>query len=120
MFRTKLINIVSDGTPSLGPLGIAAGTDTAIIVKNFLVQDTSEKTLYFNSMTSQSALEDFATGTNYYGVCFGTYMRCCYVSSLDSHTAKMEPRGTEWYGPAISPSLGLQSLVFIWIDDIHC
>ncbi|CAE6338283.1 unnamed protein product [Rhizoctonia solani] len=59
-----------DGTPSLGPLGIAAGTDTAIIVKNFLVQDTSGKTLYFNSMTSQSALEDFATGTNYYGVCF--------------------------------------------------
>ncbi|KAF8757014.1 Glycoside hydrolase family 78 [Rhizoctonia solani] len=59
-----------DGTPSAGPLGISAGTDTAVIVKNFLVQDIDGNTLYFNSMTSQSALEDFATGTNYYGVCF--------------------------------------------------
>ncbi|CAE6345788.1 unnamed protein product [Rhizoctonia solani] len=59
-----------DGTPFAGPVGISAGTDTTIIVKNFLVQDIEGKTLYFNSMTSQSALEDFATGTNYYGVCF--------------------------------------------------
>ncbi|GAB1521588.1 hypothetical protein RhiTH_004685 [Rhizoctonia solani] len=59
-----------DGISSSGPFGLSAGSDTAIIVKNLLVRDIDEKTLYFNSLTSQSALEDFATGTNYYGVCF--------------------------------------------------
>ncbi|CAE6345985.1 unnamed protein product [Rhizoctonia solani] len=68
------IGIVSyDTISSAGPLGLSAGNNTAVIIKNLLVQDIDEKKLYFNSLTSQSALEDFATGTNYYGVCFGAY-----------------------------------------------
>ncbi|CAE6462525.1 unnamed protein product [Rhizoctonia solani] len=59
-----------DGISSIGPLGLSAGNDTAIIVKDLLVQDADGKTIYFNSMKSQSVLEDFGTGTNYYGVCF--------------------------------------------------
>ncbi|EUC58239.1 alpha-L-rhamnosidase, partial [Rhizoctonia solani AG-3 Rhs1AP] len=59
-----------DGISSAGPLGLTAGTDTAVIVKDLLVQDTNGTTLYFNSLTTQSALEDFAAGTNNYAVCF--------------------------------------------------
>ncbi|KEP45439.1 putative alpha-L-rhamnosidase [Rhizoctonia solani 123E] len=59
-----------DGIPPAGPLGLAAGNDTAVIVKDLLVQDTNGTTLYFNSLTSQSALEDFAAGTNNYAACF--------------------------------------------------
>ncbi|KAG8711855.1 hypothetical protein FRC11_001646 [Ceratobasidium sp. 423] len=59
-----------DGISSAGSLGLSAGNNTAVIVKDLLVQDAGGNTLYFNSLTSQSALEDFATGTNYYGVCF--------------------------------------------------
>ncbi|KAJ1304265.1 hypothetical protein OPQ81_005425 [Rhizoctonia solani] len=59
-----------DGVSSAGPMGLSAGNDTAVIVKNLLVQDADGNTIYYNSLTSQSALEDFATGTNYYGVCF--------------------------------------------------
>ncbi|KAH7339311.1 Six-hairpin glycosidase-like protein [Rhizoctonia solani] len=59
-----------DGLASSGPFGLSAGNDTAIIVKDLLVQDINGSTLYFNIMTSQSALEDFSTGTNSYSVCF--------------------------------------------------
>ncbi|CAE6455689.1 unnamed protein product [Rhizoctonia solani] len=63
-------SIPYDDTSSDGPLALAAGTDSAILFKDLLVQDTNGTTLYFNSMTSQSASEDFATGTNYYDACF--------------------------------------------------
>ncbi|CUA70580.1 Serine protease pic autotransporter [Rhizoctonia solani] len=63
-------SICYDGISPAGGLGLSAGNDTAIIVKDLLVQDINGTTLYFNSLTSQSALEDFATGTNYYGACF--------------------------------------------------
>ncbi|CAE6492754.1 unnamed protein product [Rhizoctonia solani] len=63
-------SISYDGISSAGGLGLSAGNDTAIIIKDLLVQDNNGTTIYFNSLTSQSALEDFATGTNYYGACF--------------------------------------------------
>ncbi|CAE6467743.1 unnamed protein product [Rhizoctonia solani] len=55
-----------DGIPPAGLFGFSAGNDTAIIVKNLLVQDVDGNALYSNSLTSQSALEDFATGANSY------------------------------------------------------
>ncbi|KAL5631748.1 hypothetical protein ACGC1H_007302 [Rhizoctonia solani] len=72
-----------DGISSAGPLGFSAGNDTAVILKNMLVQDTNGTTLYFNSLTSQSALEDFASGTNYYGACFDGAKRDRIVWSGD-------------------------------------
>ncbi|CUA67526.1 hypothetical protein RSOLAG22IIIB_13428 [Rhizoctonia solani] len=61
-----------DGVLSTGPPvpGLTAGSGNAIIIKDLLVQDICGTTLYFKSLTTQSALEDFATGTNNYGVCF--------------------------------------------------
>lgn len=62
--------IYYDDASSDGPLGFSAGNDTAIIVKNLQVQNTEGNLLYSNSLTSMTALADFATGTNHYGVCF--------------------------------------------------
>ncbi|CAE6430282.1 unnamed protein product [Rhizoctonia solani] len=59
-----------DGLPSTGPLGLSAGDGTSFFIRDLLVRDIEGNDLYFNSLTSQSALEDFATGTNYYSVCF--------------------------------------------------
>lgn len=76
-FRMTHLNskLILDNASSAGPFGFSAGNDTAIIVKNLLVQDTAGKTIYSNSLTSMSALQDFSTGTNHYGVCFGECMR---------------------------------------------
>ncbi|KAB5589892.1 alpha-L-rhamnosidase [Ceratobasidium theobromae] len=59
-----------DDASSVGPLGFTTGSDTTIIIKNLFVQDITGNTLYSNSLTSMSALADFSTGTNHYGVCF--------------------------------------------------
>lgn len=75
--------LVSGDASSAGPLGFSAGNDTAILVKNLFVQDATGNTLYSNSLTNMSALEDFSTGTNHYGACFGKCMHtACGFSTL--------------------------------------
>ncbi|KAH7339282.1 Six-hairpin glycosidase-like protein [Rhizoctonia solani] len=64
---TASIDGVEVGT---GLFGFSAGNDTAIIVKDLVVQDLDGNALYSNNLTSQSAMGDFATGTNSYSVCF--------------------------------------------------
>ncbi|KAG8742301.1 hypothetical protein FRC11_014422, partial [Ceratobasidium sp. 423] len=95
-----------DGMSSAGSLSLFVGSDTAAIIKNFLVQDSEGNTLYFNSLTSQSALEDFATGTNYYGICFDGAKRDRVVWAGDFSI----------FGPTIV-SLPSQIILMICIDD---
>lgn len=66
------LNFLRVGDSALtGAFGFSADDGTAVIVKNVLVQGTDGNILYSNSLTSTSALQDFATGTNHYGACFG-------------------------------------------------
>ncbi|KAG9077065.1 hypothetical protein FRC06_009117, partial [Ceratobasidium sp. 370] len=55
-----------DNATLIGGFGFSAD----VIVKNVLVQDTEGSVLYSNSLTSRSALQDFAIGENRYARCF--------------------------------------------------
>ncbi|CUA73225.1 Plasma membrane ATPase [Rhizoctonia solani] len=119
-----------DGVSSAGPLGLSAGTDTAIIIKDLLVRDANGTGLYFNSLTSQSVLEDFATGTNYYSACFDGAKRDRIVwagdfsifgptifystANIDAVAGIVEAMDFNYYdGPTPGTHIGANSIV-VW------